>query len=101
MSSGRPISPSEVADVQQEVIPGGVFDVVNSLIATNMSGKTAHVKQKQVVAALENQGFTRGTIYDKNWLNFEEAYRRMGWKVVYDKPGYSESYDAHWIFTTP
>lgn len=99
MSSGRPISPNEVAAVQQEATPAAVFDTVNRLIAANMNGKTARVKQKQVVTALENQGFSRSTIFDKGWLNFEEAYQNVGWKVSYDKPGYSESYDAYWIFT--
>lgn len=99
MGLGRPISPSEVAAAQQEAIPAGVFDVVNSLIAANLYGKSARVLQKEVVAALEELGHIRSAIFSNGWLNFEDSYRSLGWKVEYDKPAYNESYDAYWIFT--
>jgi hypothetical protein len=32
-------------------------------------------------------------------MDFEPFYEKAGWKVVYDKPGYCESYAANFTFT--
>lgn len=40
----------------------------------------------------------RETIFRRGYLNVEEAYREQGWSVVYDKPGYNETYDASFEF---
>lgn len=39
-----------------------------------------------------------GTQIDMRWLNFEEAFRKNGWDVAYDGPGFNESYDAYFQF---
>lgn len=44
-------------------------------------------------------GPTVTTKVPQHWLNFEGAYRRAGWKVEFDKPGYNESYPATFKFT--
>jgi hypothetical protein len=41
----------------------------------------------------------RGEIFHRGWLDVEDAYRAEGWTVVYDKPGYNESYAASFTFS--
>ena len=40
----------------------------------------------------------RVLIFSNHWLDVEDIYRKQGWKVVYDSPGYDESYDAYYEF---
>jgi hypothetical protein len=46
-----------------------------------------------------DKAYFQSEVYAKGWLNFEAIYEEAGWKVVYDKPGYNETYDANFTFT--
>lgn len=94
-----PISPNEVVAVKTASIPDWVFAVWDKLIAQEWNGFEATIYQSDAVAALEaaNPG-TVVDIFRSGWLDIENAYRAVGWKVVYDKPGYCESYKAHFTF---
>lgn len=62
-------------------------------------GSSATILQEDVVAGiLKNNPDSRDRILDEGWLDFEDAYRKLGWSVKYDKPGYCESYSAFWVF---
>ena len=43
----------------------------------------------------------RQTIFKNSWLDIEPIYRRAGWLVKYDKPGYCENYLANFTFKLP
>lgn len=92
----KPISPDQVGDGSH--IPDEVFEVVNKLLHANWTGRRATIKQKDVIRELASE-YSPQSLFDSGWLNFEGAYRAQGWKVVYDKPGYNESYEAYWEFT--
>lgn len=94
----RPITPDEIEHVRKAILPDAVFESFNELIAQNWDGNSATIKQKDVVALMAAKGLDRLEIYDKHWLDIEGIYRLMGWKVTYDKPGFTESYDAMFIF---
>jgi hypothetical protein len=95
----KPISPNEIGAAKLKYIPDTVFEVVNELLAQKCTNGRATIYQKDIVAALlTKMDTTKAVIFDKGYLNFEEAYREQGWKVEYDKPAYNESYDAHFIF---
>lgn len=101
----KPIKPSEVADLKTHSIPSEVFEVFNRLIAANWNGTSSTVKQENVVTSLINYWASlrrgpleRSRIFAENWLDIEDSYRKAGWKVEYDKPGYNETYDANWTF---
>ena len=32
------------------------------------------------------------------YLDFEDEYRTIGWKVTYNKPAYCETYEPYFIF---
>jgi hypothetical protein len=95
-----PITPDEVIDLKQGQIPDSVFEVFNRLIAENFSGKSAVVKQGDVLHILVDEfHMDRQEVFDRHWLDVEPTYEAAGWKVVYDKPGYNENYPATFEFS--
>ena len=98
----KPISPKAL---QQElkVIPDVVFDVVNHLLrqkkSTNGRYISIVINQEEVVDLLVARGVNRDLIFEQSMLDFEDHYRKEGWKVVYDKPAYYENYSANWTFS--
>lgn len=96
----KPITPDEI----KHEIPDFIIEAVNTLIKKNWDGKEAIIKQNDILAIVssknDNDGKpSRQTIFDNNWLDFEDLYRKVGWKVEYDKPTYNEFYDAYFKFT--
>jgi hypothetical protein len=96
---GRPITPQEVAGAKCTYTPPAVFDAFNIEIAQRYSVGRAIVPQNAVIARLVNGGMKRSEIFDGGWLNVEEAYQAVGWKVSYTKPAYNESGDSYFEFS--
>jgi len=90
-----PIKPSEVNSVAPEV----VFECFNFLIQQNYSDGESIVKIGEVRKLMKEKGLSADDI-EKN-LNIESAYRKAGWKVEYDKPGFNETYEGFYTFTKP
>lgn len=86
-----PITPAQAAKSKLTTIPEEVFEVVNALISQNLSNNRATIKQDDIVSALVARGLNKNELFAKGWMDFEPAYRKAGWEVVYDKPGYNES----------
>jgi len=101
----KPISPADVEEVKAANIPDFVFEVFNEWIAKKWNGTCSRIDQDEIMldimAEIEAKGlgYSRNEVYDNYWLDVEEAYRSMGWKVVYDKPGYCEAYAANFKFS--
>lgn len=100
MSCG-PISPEEARQQQAKKIPPVVFDAFNALLVARASSDIITIKQNELIAKVlvKDPSIARVDLFTKHWLDIEEAYRKAGWNVVYDKPAYSESYEANWQFT--
>lgn len=95
----RPIKPSEVPDAKASRMPDGVFEAFNELIVENWSDGQARVSQKDAVERIADKvRCTREEVYSKNWLDVEDIYRKAGWLVKYDKPGYNETFAAYFVF---
>lgn len=98
----RPYTPDEALGKRKDVIPEVVIDVVNHLLARKFDGASATLSQKEIEEMIMQRmppEFKRITMFEQNWLDFEPVYREAGWDVVYDKPGYNESYNASFVFT--
>lgn len=98
----KPITPEEAHSKKIESIPPVVIKIFNDFIVENYSQitKTSRVEQKDVVSKIvEELNLTRGEVYSRGYCDVEEIFRRAGWKVFYDKPGYNESYDAFFVFS--
>ena len=94
-----PIKPKEVQGKKNESIPEEVFEVINAMILEDWDGRSATVSQIEAGRrAAKVLGITTGELYKRKLLDIEDIYRKAGWKVEFDKPGYNESYEAHFIF---
>lgn len=96
----KPIKPEDVGAQKANFIPEAVFDAFNAEIIAHFTHGSAKVIQERVVSRLIGGGMSRHEIFDSGMLNVEEAYRAMGWKVEYEKPGYNESGEAYFTFST-
>lgn len=94
------MTPKQAVDLKMSRIPEKVFEAFNEAIADNLSDGYATVKQNDVITRIlgKMEGITRHDVFDNGWLDVEPFYRKKGWKVSYDKPGYNETYEASWEF---
>ena len=101
-----PISREEALKIRKENrngIPDLVFEVVNNLLLTKpRKNNKIIISQDEILNQLtgdEDCGrFNRQTILDKGWLDFEDIYREVGWRVTYDKPGFNDTYKPYFVF---
>lgn len=96
-----PIKPSEVFEAKRISFPDFVLIAFNSLITEHWDGYRSVIRQKAVVARIieESRGTTNpNQIFEKKWLDVEDIYRKEGWEVEHDKPGYNENYEAFFVF---
>lgn len=100
-NSVKPITPAEVAEAKKVFIPDDVFEVFNEEIAKSYSNGRAVVMQDKVVSALHKRGHLSRDLFENNYLDIEDVYRKAGWHVEYDKPAYNEVYSAKFIFRKP
>jgi len=89
----KPITPDDLADRE---FPDEVIEAFNELI---VEGAGRVVQREVVDRIVSKMCVTDGEIFEKGWLNVEETYRKAGWDVVYDKPGFNETYRAFFMFT--
>ena len=94
------IAPGDVAETKAALLPDGVIETWNALIAKNFTNGRTHVQQNEaVVTLMEKMSVDRQYVFEMKWLDIEEVYREQGWLVAYDKPAYNESYEASFTFT--
>lgn len=94
-----PIKPKEVQGKKDAALPEEVFEVFNDLITKHWNGSSANFTQDEAVKIIAHKmGISRQEAFDKRYLDVESAYRKAGWKVVFDKPGYNEDYQANFTF---
>ena len=113
----NPIRPTEIVEQLDKIIPKMVIESVNDLLKQKYRGSKSDVViyQEEIVERIiqkhkesvetqpdEEYYYSNGTfrrmIYDNNWLDFEKLYEKYGWKVMYDKPAYNETYKAFFTF---
>lgn len=101
----KPISPALAEKLKKKEqlvnIPEQVFEAFNELIIKNLSGGTANVLQKEVACLITDKMNLKNQneIYPNGWFDIEEHYRKIGWSVSYNKPGYcDELFDPYFEF---
>jgi hypothetical protein len=104
------ISPHAIKNMLGSHIPAWVIDVFKAEIALKIHNGKAIIKQDDIIlkvaAAMPAEiagdmdtESRRRFIFDKQWLDVEAVFRAANWKVVYDKPHYSENYSPYFEFT--
>lgn len=96
----KPITPQEAKAKQVVSIHPTLIELINEHLVKNAADKSITLKQPELINAFmeRHENFDRQKLFDDNMLDFEDAYRKQGWKVRYDKPAYYEGYDAYWVF---
>lgn len=111
----QPITPDEAKRLEGTNIPPLIIATINAMIVEKISGGRVVLKQDEVVERIllaikqEKESYgpnafpswldcTRADVFKNKWLDFEPVFRRAGWIVEFDRPGYNESYDANWTF---
>ena len=101
MNKIKPIKPKDVDN--KKIIPNEVISTFNTFIAKKWNGRKSIVKQNEVIKEIliNNIGtfIDRNEIFDKNYLDIEDIYRKAGWIVKYDKPAIGDDYEAFWTFS--
>lgn len=96
----KPITPGEITKAKQSALPDEVLDAFNEMIAKNWNGSSATVMQNEVAKLIASKlQIKRQEVFDNHYLDVESVYRKAGWKVEYDQPGYNESYEAYFEFS--
>lgn len=96
----KAISPDEIPVQKVLDMPDEVIECWNSMIARAYSGGSARITLKEASAELQNLfGKTHSEIRKLGYLDIEDVYRAEGWKVLYDSPGYNETYEAFYVFS--
>ena len=93
-----------IADLQKEIIPDYVIASFNELIAKHFryDDREANVTAEEVVLTIIDKSdgtITRKELYDRKFLDIETIFSSVGWKVVYNKPYYDESYAPFYTFS--
>lgn len=91
----KPITPDDVTLKKAELIPDGVIEAFNQLIAEHWNGKRSSFTLGQAYARAEQ---ILGYKPKSHHMDVEPIYRANGWSVKYDSPGYNETGPATFTF---
>lgn len=91
----KPITPDECVGS----IPDVIIECVNEFLKARGGSHEITITQDELIERIcARTEYERHQIFSNNWLDIEETYRRAGWHVEYDKPGYNETYKAYFTF---
>lgn len=98
---GVPITPDQAKKEKSDLVPEYVIEAVNNLIIKNLSPSSFIIRQNDLISEILKikPNITKKYLYENNFLDIEPIFGKYGWDVKYDKPGYSESYEAFFKFT--
>lgn len=94
------ITPEEIQNTV--TVDSDIEKIIDNLLRERFSSSEAIIYQDELVDAyLEiHPELKRQDVFAKSVLNFEDAYRKAGWIVRYDKPD-NEDYRANFTFRKP
>lgn len=95
----KPLTPSEAKKRLGEAIPEGVIEAVNELLLKELRSDSLYATLLIGEVCTAIRAKMQVTKIPDFWLDFEPVFRRAGWKVEYDRPGYNESYEGNWKFS--
>jgi hypothetical protein len=96
----KPITPKDVESIKAARMRPEMIEAANELIAEKWNGYNANFTVAELCARarLKLKMEAKESFQDGE-LDIEVVFRKHGWRVEFDRPGYNEMYDAHWIFT--
>ena len=104
----KPITPQEAEKKFQEQLPDFVIEAFNQLLSEKIGvSRRCTITQEEAVARIIAEAAKADvelncqTIFDKHYLDVEDAYRAAGWEVDFDKAGYNETRPSIFTFSKP
>lgn len=99
----KPLSPKEIIDGLDKIIPEFIIQAVNNLLKKEYRGGHVTIKAKDIIKESlslysGDDKMTADKIYKEKWMDFETLFEKHGWDVTYDGPAYNETYDAFYKF---
>lgn len=100
-----PITPDEVYENKDKFVHPSIIEIINQLLGERYTkGRSAVILQKELVIKFleKNPDFTEQKMINDGILDFEDAYRKIGWSVEYDKAtlyGGENYFDPFFKFT--
>lgn len=97
------LTPSQVKDFRSE-IDDKMVEAVNSLLLEKRHTNPILIKQEELIRAYrlvcsgKGVDMPRSEVFKSGVLNIEEAFKKKGWLVEYDKPAYNETYEPYFTF---
>ena len=101
----EPIRPDQVVQKKQDSLPDEVIEAFNELIGQNWNGSFSSVTVESAIQRIitkmtvNDKPLNRSDVFRLGDLEVEDVYRAKGWKVVFDKDGWDESYESRYEFT--
>lgn len=96
------LTPEDAKQEKLTSIPDFVYQAFNNLLVRNYDAYSITISQNEVIQEILRlcylEDVTKETIFKNRWLDVEEEYRKNGWEVNYDKPGFNESGSAFFVF---
>lgn len=93
----KPISPKDIINLKEKLIPSDVIDSFNELIAKHFNGNHANFGISEAISLIKSKMGVQ-TI-ENNWLAVEDIYRKVGWVVEFDRAGFCEGYESNYTFS--
>lgn len=96
-----PISPDEIMDNLDKIIPQYVIQSVNDILKQRFRGDSGvKMTVNELVTKIQTKkNISKQTILDEKYLDFEPLYRDNGWVVEFNTPSRDESYESYYFFT--
>jgi hypothetical protein len=94
----KSITPKEAKALK--TFPDKIIETWNQIIIEKCKDGHAVIHQNDIARRLAAaMDITTNKVYETGWLDIENFYRKAGWKVEYDRPGYNETYPATYEFS--
>ena len=95
-----PIDPNEIQGEKNKTIPDKVIAIWNEMLIEKWKGYSVTIKQDDAVERIaKTPDIPRNDVFKLDYLEIEDIFRKAGWEVYYDKPGFNESGYAIFRFT--
>lgn len=93
----EPLKPEEVVDAKKDFLPDEVIEVFNALISEHWNGSHSKFEQKEIIERIKKK-LSVEDICGLGYLDVEDIFEAVGWKVIYDKPAATETYEPTFEF---
>lgn len=100
MSEIQPITPQEAKNNAKCNIPDFVIIGINNAITKNYRKSGFSISQDEIIFEIKkiSPNTSSETIFNNNWLDFEELYKNFGWNISYESPDRDENFKSYFKF---